>query len=172
MRSSIIALSFLLTTVLADGAAIVSSLETITAATISLNTTIAKWPGTLLTAFPIITESTTLLKDIKSATSVAEASTPLSDLEAFNVAIATLALSSDVNSTLETIIAKKRKFDRLLLGPIILLNLKLEKDATEEFGAAVVEKVPEGLKGAAETLVAGISDSFEKAIDVYDFDFV
>ncbi|KAI9158079.1 Cell wall mannoprotein 1 [Paramyrothecium foliicola] len=153
--------------VISDGASIIASIDTISTDTLALNETVSSWNGGLLGTLPIIIKSTSLLENIKKGTEVASASANLTLIEAIQVAQATRALAADVNSTLETIIAAEGKFDRLLLGPVILLNLKLEKDATEDFSGAVTQKVPESLRGVAELVVRGILQGFDKAIDVY-----
>lgn len=69
--------------------------------------------------------------------------------------------------TLETVIRAKPDFDRLLLRPVILLNLELQRDLTEDFSDAVIAKVPDELQANAKELVKGIGESFEKAIKTY-----
>lgn len=65
-------------------------------------------------------------------------------------------------------VAAKGKFDGLLVvSPVVLLNLGLEKKATDRFGAAVVEKVPEALQGIAKGLLVPVDESFEEAIAAY-----
>jgi hypothetical protein len=153
--------------VVSDGASIVNSMQTISNATIALGTTVSSWHGTLLGTIPIVAQSTSLLDEIRKGADVAKASANLTTLEAIQVAQATRALAAGVNATLETLIAAENKFDRLLLGPIILLNLKLEKDATEDFSGAVIQKTPEGLRRVAQILVDEILAGFDKALDTY-----
>lgn len=69
-------------------------------------------------------------------------------------------MCSCVETTLASIVDAKPKFDRFLLNPIILLNLKQEKRATDKFSAAVIEKLTEAFKGAADTLNGGIETAF------------
>jgi hypothetical protein len=51
---------------------------------------------------------------------------------------------------------------------VILLNLKLEKDATDKFAAAVVSKVPAALQSLAQGLITPIDNAFNSAIAVYE----
>ncbi|GKT50544.1 cell wall mannoprotein 1 [Colletotrichum spaethianum] len=155
------------TSVLADGAAIVAAMDEIAAQNTELGDTIASWNGGLFGTLPIIVDSTKLLIKINNATGVAEDSAQLNALEAITVAQSTQTLAGGVETTLGNVVDAKLKFDRLLLSPIILLNLKQEKSATDKFSAAVVEKVPEALKGAAETLVGRIDTAFNNAIATY-----
>jgi hypothetical protein len=86
-----------------------------------------------------------------------------------SIAGTTQTLSTTVNKTLTDVIAAKPKFDGLLIvSPVVLLNLKLEKKGSDEFGSAVVEKIPEALQGIAQSLLAPIDDSFDEAIAVYE----
>ncbi|KAK3935575.1 hydrophobic surface binding protein A-domain-containing protein [Diplogelasinospora grovesii] len=156
------------TTVLADGASIFNALQTIQNATLKLQSSVGSWDGGLLGTLPIVAESAQLLADIKKGQKVAEQSAPLSVLEAITVAQETMALATGVNQTLTTIISAKPKFDRLLLvSPVILLNLEMEKSATDDMSAAIIDKVPADLQVTAKQLVAPIDDSFNEAIAVY-----
>ncbi|GJC80595.1 hypothetical protein ColLi_03433 [Colletotrichum liriopes] len=155
------------TSVLADGAAIVAAMDKIAVQNTELGDTVASWDGGLFGTLPIIVDSTKLLVKIKEATGVAEDSAPLNAIEAITVAQSTQKLAGGVETTLSSVVDAKSKFDRLLLSPIILLNLKQEKSATDKFSAAVVEKVPEALKGAAETLIGRIEAAFNDAIATY-----
>ncbi|KAJ9161737.1 hypothetical protein NKR19_g1980 [Coniochaeta hoffmannii] len=162
-------LALVASTVTASGATISDAIGVINTVTLELQSKVAGWKGPpdLLGTLPIIAVSTELLKDINNATKTAKASAPLDALEALTVAIAINNLSGSVNSTISTIIARKRDFDKLLLSPVILLNLELEKDATDRLGVALADKVPEELKGAAATLQATIDGYFDNGINAY-----
>lgn len=84
------------------------------------------------------------------------------------MAQATQGLVSDVQSTLATIVAAKPKFAKLLLTPVILLNLVTEKDATDKFSAAVIAKVPTAQQALAKSIVAPVDTAFESAISAYE----
>ncbi|KAB5578008.1 putative antigenic cell wall galactomanno protein [Coniochaeta sp. 2T2.1] len=157
----------LLPTVLSSGQTISDAITAINTVTQTLQSKVSSWKGDLLGTLPIIVSSTELLKDINNATKVTKASDPLEPLEALTVAVAVNTLSGSVNQTISAIVAKKRQFDKLLLSPVILLNLELEKDATDKLGAALGEKVPEELKGAAAQLQATIDGYFEAGIEAY-----
>ncbi|KAK0637001.1 hydrophobic surface binding protein A-domain-containing protein [Bombardia bombarda] len=154
-------------TVLADGASIVNALDTVNNSTLKLNSLVSSWNGKLLGTLPIVAESTALLAHIMKGTKTAKDSAALAALDALGVAGSTITLSASVNTTLTTIIAAKRKFDKRSLSPVILLNLELEKSATEDFSAAIIAKLPADLQGLAQNLVAPIDASFEQGIDKY-----
>lgn len=156
MRFGLLPIAVLIASVAADGAAIVAALEKITSATIALNDTVASFP-------------TGILGVVDTVKLLADSVTLLTLSETISVAESTIALVADVESTLTTIIAAKPKFDALLLvSPVILLNLKLEKDATDKFSAAVISKVPTDLQAYAEIIVAPVDTAFDAAITAYE----
>lgn len=161
--------SFLgVSSVVADGAAIVDAITGIQNATAELTSTVASWDGGILGAIPIVTESTSLLTAINDATDTAKASANLTDLEAVSVGLQILTLVTNVNTSLTTIIDAKPKFDKDLLSGVVLLNLELEKSASGDFSDAVIEKLPEAFVSTGETLSAEITASFDVAIDAYN----
>ncbi|KAE9376202.1 cell wall protein [Stipitochalara longipes BDJ] len=173
MHLSLPILSLLVAKAAADGAAIVAAMSTISSATVSLNNTVSSFPSNpvldLLDIGPLLSDSLTLLNDINAATSIAQKSANLSLTDAVSVAQSTLSLASTVESTLTNIVNSKPKFDKLVVvSPVILLNLKEEKAATDKFGAAVVSKVPPALQATAQGLLAPIDDAFNSAIATYE----
>ncbi|KAF4448756.1 Cell wall galactomannoprotein [Fusarium austroafricanum] len=164
MRLSLLPLVALAGSAFASGDSISTAIDSISNATLALNHTIATWPQTLLGALPITTKSTLLALEIHKGTVIARESGPLSLDETLQVAKATSELSSDVELTINTIIATKPNFDRLQISPVILLNLELQRGLSADFSAAVIEKVPKELQGNAKQLVAGIDASFARAI--------
>ena len=158
------------TPVFADGAAIVESLGTLSASSAELNNTVAGWSGGLFDALPIVTQSVGLLKDTKDAAGVAEESEPMTLEEAVALASAMQGLTTDIKNTLTTIEETKPKFDKLLMSPIILADLKLQKKETDKLSVAVVEKVPEELQEIAQGMVDQVAELFDKAIDAYGLD--
>jgi len=161
------------TLILADGASILSALSLIFNATIALNTTVSSFPSNPLLALgdiaPLLIDSVALLNDINKSTGVAQKSANLTLTEAISVAQGTIALAGVVESTLGNIVATKPKFDELLIvSPVILLNLKLEKNATDKFAAAVISKVPTALQATAQGLITPIDNAFASTIAVYE----
>ena len=173
MHLSLLPLLPLTSHALADGAAIVAAITTISTATTTLNTTISTFPSNpfldLLDIGPLLTSSITLLNDINAGTHTASTSANLTLLETISVAQATIALASVVESTLDTIVAAKTQFDKLVVvSPVILLNLKEELQATDRFGEAVTSKVPVAVQATASGLLAPINAAFNEAIGVYE----
>jgi hypothetical protein len=172
MHISLLPISLLVARALADGAAIVAAMTTVGNATVKLNNTVSSFPDNplldLLDIGGLLTDSISLLNDINAATHIAKASANLTILEAISIAQSTISLASMVESTLTNIVNSKPKFDKLIVvSPVILLNLKSEKSATDDFGAAVVAKVPPVLKATAQNLLAPIDDAFNSAIAAY-----
>ncbi|KAK1241311.1 hypothetical protein MKX08_001285 [Trichoderma sp. CBMAI-0020] len=171
MKLQLVSLLALVPSALAQTAPnpILTALGTITSDTTSLNTTVANFDGDPLALIKITVQSAQLLSDINKGTDTANKAANLTLDQTLAIATATLALASDVNQTITTIINTKPKFDKLLVvDPVILLNLKLEQDATRKFSAAVVAKVPEALQSVAQGLTQGIDDSFSEGIAVYE----
>lgn len=167
-----LALSLLVTQVLADGASILLAMDTITNATKALNTTLNSFPDNPFLAIgdiaPLLVDSVNLLDDINHGTTVATQSANLTLSETIEVAQSTLALSSTVSTTLSNLMRTKAKFDKLkVITPVVLVNLKLEKDATDRFGAAVLEKIPPAFQAQAKSLLSPIEASFNTTIAYY-----
>jgi hypothetical protein len=135
----ILPLALLATQVLADGAAIIAAISTVSNATLALNKTVTNFPSNpfddLFDIPSLLVDSATLLADINDGTKVAGASANLTLTETISLVSATISLASVVESTLKTIVAAKPKFDALLIvSPVLLVNLLLEQKATDAFG--------------------------------------
>lgn len=175
--TKLFSLSLLTTTILAasndttnsTSSSIVSAISKITAKTITLNDTVASWRGATdpLGTLPIILDSTSLLSAINDGTFAAQHSPNLTLSDVLSVAAAITPLVADVQSTLTTIVAAKPKFEKLLLTPVIWLNLVTEKDATDKFSAAVIAKVPTAQQALAQSIVAPVDTAFASAIAAY-----
>ena len=165
----IFTLSFIaLASQIVSAATILENVQKVETSTGALGDSVRQWKGNFLGTLPIIKDSAALLIDIKSGAKDAKDSPPLTLDEAFDVAGATIDLTNTVNSTLQSVIERKPDFDKLLLSPIILGNLELQRSATEKFSAAIVEKVPTEAQPIAEDLIADIDASFQRALDAYD----
>jgi hypothetical protein len=171
MRLSLISIVLFTSTVfadgLADGTAIIAAMNKIINATTALDKVVANFPAGpqgFLDVVSLLLASAIVLSDINSGTIVADASANLTFDEAVQVAGTTGTLVSVTQSSLNSIIAAKPIFDADLLSPLILINLKEEKAASDKFSAAVISKVPAILQSTAESLVAPIDTAFTQAI--------
>lgn len=153
--------------VIADGISINGAITAIQNATSVLSNTFANWNGDILSAIPIFTESTSLLKTIDEGISIAKASPVLSETEAITVGLATTTLSTTINALLVVVVDAKTKFDRVLLTPIALLNLEQEKIASSLFSSAVIGKLPKGSVATGQQLFAQITTAFDITIGSY-----
>ncbi|RDL31831.1 Uncharacterized protein BP5553_09233 [Venustampulla echinocandica] len=171
MRLQILGLTLLTTTVLADGASILAAMSKISSSTAKLNNTVTDFSAGLLglaDVVPLLIDSTNLLHDINSGTKVASSSANLTVPETIQVASATSSLVADVQTVLTSIVNAKPKFDKLVLvSPVVLVNLKEQKRATDKFSAAVVSKLPAAFVEVAKGLVAPIDTAFDAAIAEY-----
>lgn len=146
---------------------IVDALTTVNRTTTKLGSAVTSWHGTLLGTVPILAESTALLVQVKQGADAAEASAPLDVPGALAVATAAGALVNSVNATLAAIVDAKPRFERLLLAPLIAVDLGLQRRATAEMSEKVIAKVPEALRELARGLVKPIDESFGVAVEAY-----
>lgn len=172
MRVKIIlpALLFGIGGVLADGISITGAITAIQNATNVLSNTVAQWNGDILGAVPIITQSTSLLKIIDEGIAITKASTVLSETEAVTIGLATTTLATTINSLLVVVVDAKTRFDRVLLTPVVLLNLEQEKSASSLLSSAVVGKLSEESVAKVQQLFAQIIAAFDGAIGSYGGD--
>ncbi|KAK0384872.1 hypothetical protein NLU13_7350 [Sarocladium strictum] len=150
-----------------SAATILDSIHEVDGSTGALGSSVKSWKGNFLGTLPIIGASTVLLGDINDGTKTAKASAPLTLDEALDVAGATISLGDTVNSTLQAVIDRRPDFQKLLLGPVILGTLEMQKSATDRYTAAVLEKVPQEAQAIARDLIGDIESSFQKALDAY-----
>jgi hypothetical protein len=170
MRLSLIPISLFASTVLASEASIIGALELIANATLALNNVVENFPpgpAGFADVTALITASGVLIFDIMTGTQIADASANLTLSEAIDISGETATLVSIVQSSISTIIAKKPIFDADLISPLILLNLKEQKAASDAFSAAVVSKVPSIAQGLAESIIAPIDVAFDEGIGNY-----
>ncbi|PVH73666.1 hypothetical protein DL98DRAFT_606930 [Cadophora sp. DSE1049] len=166
--SSVIPAVLLATSVAASGATIAAALQDVTAKAVKLNTTVASWKGDAFGLIPILSASTDLTDSLKKGASVAKASEPLSQEEAFTIVEPAQTLVEDTKSVLNTIVAAKPKFDKLFIAsPLVLQILKDDRAAAKNLTQAVTEKVPAELQEVATSITAPIDPAFAAAIKKY-----
>ena len=174
MKLSLLPLAFLaaITTVSAGATEIVAELGKISAQTDKVESIVTEFSAGIKglgDVVPLLIESTELLIDIKKATKVAKASQPFASLdEVIQIVGPTQTLVADVQSLLAALVNAKPKFDKLLIvSPVVLLNLKQQRKATEELNNVVISKVPADFQGLARDLVAPIYVAFDATIAEY-----
>ena len=168
LLTNIFSVAALAATVVADGASITAAMTKIKSDTTQLGNTVSSWHGDIFGVLPIAGESIGLLETIKKGSKTVSKSAALTQTEALGIAGSTVDLATQVNKTLEAIIAAKPKFDDLIVvSPIILFNLEEQKKATADFSSKILTKVPAELQAIAKSLIQPINDGFSKAIDIY-----
>ncbi|KAL1891486.1 hypothetical protein Sste5346_007577 [Sporothrix stenoceras] len=165
IRAALVAVTA--STAAASGADIVSALNNVDSETADLQSTVEDWSGGLLGSIPIVTQSAHVLSAINDGTDTAEDSDPLTTEEALSIATAVSTLATTVNGTMTALINAHDDFEHLLLAPIVLLDLKTQKSASDDMSAAIIAKVPQALQAIATNLAAPIAASFEQAIEVF-----
>lgn len=164
---SLLALIALASPVFGDAASISAAFQDIADVALSIKTTVEEWNGGLLGTFPIITGATNLVTTIQKSTDTVEASEVLSEDEALEIAGSTADLITTTLPTLDTVVAAKPKFDKLLLGPVIYLSLTVQKSEITKLGEAVTSKLPEIFVPIAEDLLNELFAKYYEAIAVF-----
>ena len=172
MRLQIASLLLVVTTVVADGAAIIGAIQKVSASAAKLNNTVLGFHAGILglgDTIKLLIDSTSLLNDIKAGTKTAQASAPLNFDDALAIAGVTVSLVTDVQVVISSIVNAKPTFDKLLIvSPTVLINLKIEKKASDEFSAAIISQLPIEFQDLAKTLVQPIDEGFDAAIAEYN----
>lgn len=153
--------------ILADGTAIVSAVTSIQSATNGFTAAVAGWTGDAVSAIPIITQSTAALAAINRGTTSALLSNTLTTTEATGVGTAIVALVGSIKTSLDTLVASKPKFDKILLSPSVILTLEQEKAEYSAFSASVFSKFPDAFAATGQQLAAQITAEFDGAISSY-----
>lgn len=164
---SLAAVALLATSVVADGAAIIKSLQTIDKDILALDKAVNKFNGNLFDTFPILGASNTLNNDLDAGTKTAQKSQQLTNDETFALVTPVNQLSADANVTLTDLINKKPQFEKLFLTGIIKLVLSDSKKKADAYQQAIIDKVPANFQDIAKNLVAPLDAGFQKAIDAY-----
>ncbi|KAF2166704.1 hypothetical protein M409DRAFT_22760 [Zasmidium cellare ATCC 36951] len=169
MKFFIPVVGLMATSALAQGVEqpIVDAITVIQARTQRVDTDVLAWSGDRRGFRPIFFDSQKLLKSINNGTNVANANESLDFNGAVNVGLATLNLIPVVNQTLIDFIATIPKFNKLYLTPTVLDSLNQQKAASDAFSAAVIAKVPDGLKDLAGQVTAPIDEDFDVSIAAF-----
>lgn len=164
---SLATVSLMAATVIADGASIIKSLQTVDKDLAALNKTLVAYDGNVLNALPILSASSTLNNDLDAGTKTAQSSANLTFDETIALVPYVLQLSNDANITLTTAIAKAPIFKKELLNGIVSLVLKDSQKKSKAYSNAIIAKVPASLQPTAQNLVAPIDAGFAQAIAAY-----
>lgn len=158
-----------------EASSVISGIQTISSAIITLNKTVSSYPGGIegtITALDILGDSLNLEHAITSTTSDAKQSANFTDTESQTIAEAFVNLLPTIQSSLTTIEGKKSEFQHGLLGlasldwvvESLLKSLKSDSDA---LSTAVIAKLTSTWAGVAPLVVKEIDTAFETAITTY-----
>ncbi|KAL4940238.1 hypothetical protein BDV06DRAFT_224291 [Aspergillus oleicola] len=159
-----------------DGAAVITTVNTISSSMLTLNETVTSYAGGLLgtgTALKIEFQSLELANDLRSAISTTTDSANFTETESLNVAGSFIDLQPNIFSTLDNIVSKKAAFDRGLLGVaslgfLVRSNLETQRDLAAQLGEAVTVKLTATYAGIAPLLNEQIRGKFEEAIAAFE----
>ncbi|OAA57820.1 Cell wall galactomannoprotein [Cordyceps fumosorosea ARSEF 2679] len=155
-------------TVLADGAAVNSALQTVDDGINALTAALNGFSGDIFGALPVLGASMTLKSDIDKASGVANNSQPLTSDDALALASTVNTIITDSTKSIDAFIAVKPKFDKLyIVTPIASGQIKDLKAATVTLGNAIIAKVPADFKDVATQLVGQINAQFDRGIAAY-----
>ena len=158
-----------------DADDVVAAVQKISDQTLTLNSSVASYPGGIegtLDAIKIETEAIGLNFASRKAVHTAQRSSNFTSDGSLNVAGAFLDLLPIVTSTLDNIIDKKPEFDTGLLeiGSLSFLvkyNLETEKRLSLKLGDVVQAKLTPEYASIAPLVLGQIEDAFTEAISVY-----
>ncbi|EED24461.1 antigenic cell wall galactomannoprotein, putative [Talaromyces stipitatus ATCC 10500] len=159
-----------------DEASVLTGIQKIANATITLNNTVASYPGGIegtITAVEILSDSFAVINAIVCTTNDAKHSANFTDAESESVAEAFIAtLVPVVESSLATIESKKADFEDGFLGIASLTSLvetilKEIKSDSDDLATAIIAKLTSTWASVAPLIVAEIDDAFDKAIATF-----
>lgn len=151
----------------ADVQSIVTAIDAIAESATILESTVLAWSGKFFDAFALDIQNHIMYKLIKNDTVTARAEDDLTYGDALAVKTSSEQMVANINSTLDTFIDYRPKFDKAMLCPRMLMYLSQQKKAAAAFADAVVTISPGFGKVIADVLGRQVDDPYGKAVDVY-----
>jgi hypothetical protein len=102
-----------------------------------------------------------------AGTATADASADLSETDALSLVSPIQALTTDVQTAVNDIIAKKTEIEAAGYGAQTLTDLTQQNTSATELANAITAKVPADLQSTAASLAAGITDAIQEGITAY-----
>lgn len=165
-------LPILLTTpVLASSPLLPRDLPTITSAMTAVEGEITKlvqqfsaFNGDIAATEPILQASASILAAIKQGTQAITATEPIGILDAASILPAVSSLSAKVDEIAQVLGQKKALLDQKQLSPVVLEQLKDQRQATEGMVQAVTSKLPSAVQGLASPIAGQITAKLDSLI--------
>lgn len=154
--------------VAADGDAVRAQLVVIQNYTDLLGSDVSQFTDTVRTlpfALQVQQDAVLLYRAVNLGASLAQSSPRFGQPNSFRIAATLLAISNDVQSTLNKIQNKQSAFADL--GPIVLASLYSLKNGTDAFASATIAKLDPIEATVAPAVVNGIDNAFNRAIVAY-----
>jgi hypothetical protein len=129
---------------------------------------INNWDETAATVNPIIDSSKTLLKEIKTGTTVIQKTSAIGMFDLANVVGAVGYLALHVNDISKVLINKKEKFDAIGKTDLVKSEVIAQKAAADELGKAILGKLPSWTMEAAKPVTEGIISKLGSVVDAYN----
>jgi hypothetical protein len=111
--------------------------------------------------------SQTIVTDTNTGVSTVKASADLSESDALSLTSPVQALTADIQTAIDDLIAKKSQIEAACQGPAVLASLQSQNTAAVALADAITSKVPSSLQSVASQLSAGISTAIQKGISAY-----
>lgn len=171
VSSSLIALALALgataspTRVQRDAASIESAIANIATAVNALDAAEKAYTGGDTTTLQ--TDSDAVVSATDAATTVANASADLSDLDAIGLVSPIQSLTTDVQNAINDIIAVKSLIVAAGSQAQTLSDLIAQNTSATALASAITAKVPADLQSTAASLAAGITNAIQEGITAY-----
>ncbi|CEJ81483.1 hypothetical protein VHEMI01605 [[Torrubiella] hemipterigena] len=151
-----------------DAAKVLADLQTINTDNDNLHKAVDAYSGGIASAIGILNTSNQLDKDIKSATSDAQAAGAASEADAQSIIdYINNTLEPGIASTVQALEGKKAQFDKDGLTSTVHDQLVKLKGDTDSLGAALIADAPDDLKDSGNAAQAKIDGDFQGAIDFF-----
>ncbi|KAF2232736.1 hypothetical protein EV356DRAFT_517277 [Viridothelium virens] len=150
-----------------DVQTILTALSNVNSATETLDTEVKAFDGSAGAISTLNADSAAVLSSINTGTTNVQATTPISDNDALQVASATETLINTLNTTIDDLIAKKPTFVSSGQSATVLSQLQQQRTASNSFSSAIVSKTPSDLSSIAQSLTAQIAAEFQTGINAF-----
>ncbi|KAK4627979.1 hypothetical protein CLAFUR0_03970 [Fulvia fulva] len=151
-----------------NAATVQADLNKINSDTQTLTQRANSYNGGLINALPVQNAEGTLENDIKSATSDAQASGPVSDADAQSIIdYINNTLEPSISSAVTAIVNKKAKFQADGLSSIVQKDFNNLKTETDDFGSALLAKAPSDKQAAGQAALSKVDADLQRGINAF-----
>jgi hypothetical protein len=146
---------------------IINSVKTLSQGIDGLNKAYASFSGRAEEALDVETASDKLYKQMETLIGQINAHKEFTILEAANLGTAFLDFIPNSVTAIDSMAGKKALFDQMGATPVVVQELKRQRDQSKRLDEAIAAKVPEIAKDEAKDMYGEVSDSFDKVIATF-----